>query len=76
MRIYGDGIYCPLDTVEKPGGLHIEGNSIRDGGSWSLQEAPHHPIVKAYSDLKLDELLRDTPKPGTTPSPTLDSEFP
>ena len=61
MRIYGDGIYCPLDMIEKPGGLHIEGYRIRDGGSCSLQAAPHHHIVEAYSDLELDELLRDTP---------------
>jgi len=67
MRIYKDGIYHLPDMIEKPGGLHIKGSSIRDGGSCSLQSALHHPVVEAYSDLELEELLRDKPKPGTPP---------
>ena len=54
--------------IERPGGLQIKGSCIRDGGSCSLQAAPHHPVLEAdYSDLELEELLRDTPEPGTHP---------
>ena len=61
MRIYVDKIYGSPDMTEKPGGLHIEGYIIRDGQSCSLQAAPHHPVMEAYSDLELEGLLRDTP---------------
>ena len=76
MRIYEDKIYGPPDMTEKPGGLYIEGYIIRDGQSCSLQAAPHHPVMEAYSDLELEGLLRDTPEPRYTPVPTLDLEFP
>ena len=56
--------------IEKPGGLHIKGSSIRVGGSCSLQTASNHFFVEAYSDLELEELLSDTPKPGTPPVPS------
>ena len=75
MRIYKDGSYYPLDMIEKPGGLHLEGSSIRDGRSYSLQATPHYPFVEAYSDSELEELLRDTPEPGTTSAPIPDPEF-
>ena len=75
MRIYEDRSYYPLDMIEKPGGLHLEGSSIRDGRSYTLQATPHHPVVEAYSDSELEELLRDTPEPGTTPAPTPAPEF-
>jgi len=56
--------------IEKPGGLHIKGSSIRVRGSCSLQTASNHFFVEAYSDLELEELLSDTPKPGTPPVPS------
>ena len=40
MRIYEDGIYRPPDMIEKPGGLHVKGSSIRDVRSCSLQAVP------------------------------------
>ena len=61
---------------EKPGGLHIKGLSTRDGGSCFLQVAPHHPVMEVYSDLELEELLRDAPEPGTPPVPSPDPETP
>ena len=67
IRIHEDVIYRPPDMIEKPGGLHIKGSSIRDGGSCTLQTASHHLVVEAFSDLELEELLRDTPEPGTPP---------
>jgi len=70
MRIFEKRIYRPPDMIEKPGGLHIKGSSIRDRESCSLQAAPHHPVVEAYPDLELEELLRDTPIPGTPPVPS------
>ena len=33
--------------IEKPGGLQIKGSGIRNGRSFSLQTALHHPIVEA-----------------------------
>ena len=73
MRIYEDRIYRPPDMTEKPGGLQIKGSGIRLGRSCTLQTALHQQVVEAAdSDSKLEELLRDTPEPGTPPVTSLD----
>ena len=76
LMIYKDGIYCPPDMIEKPGGFWIKGSSMKPGESCSLQTAPQQPVVEASdSDLELEELLRDTTEPSTPPdqSPTPES---
>ena len=74
--IYEDGIYFPPDMIEKPGGLWITGSSTRPGESCSLQTSPRQPVVEASdSDLKLEELLRDTLEPGTPPNQSPSSSY-
>jgi len=54
-----DGIYCPPDMTEKPGGLQIKRSDIRPGRSCSLQTALHQPVVEAAdSDSEFEELTR------------------
>jgi len=50
MRIYEDGIYRPPDMIEKPGGLHVKGSSIRDVRSCSLQAVPITQLWKLTRD--------------------------
>ena len=66
MRIYEDEIYYPPDMTEKPGSLLITGSNVRPGENCSLHTAPQEPVVETSdSDSELEELLRDTPEPGT-----------
>ena len=68
MRIHEDRIYCSPDKIERTGGFWITSSSVRQGESCSRQTAPQQPIPTASdSDSELEELLRDTPEPGTPP---------
>ena len=54
--------------IVKSGGFWITSSSMKPGESCSLQTAPQQPVAAASkSDLKLEELLRDTPEPSTPP---------
>ena len=68
MRIHEDGIYCSPDMIEKTGGFWITSSSMRHGESCSLQTASQQPVTAASdSESELEELLRDSPEPGTPP---------
>ena len=68
MKIHEDGIYCSPDRIEKTGGFWITSSNMNQGESCSFQTARQQPVTTASgSHFDIEELLRDTPEPGTPP---------
>ena len=53
MRVYEKKIYRPPDMIEKPGGLHIKGSSIRDKELLRDTPIPGTPTVPSQAQRPL-----------------------
>ena len=64
-RIHEDGIYCPPDMFEKPGGLWDLGKNVTDSS-----------LTTSCENIWLRFRARRTPEPGTPSIQSLTPEYP